>query len=132
MNKVIMIGNLTRDPESGTTQSEVAYCRFSIAVNRKFSREGDPNADFFNVTAWRGLAENCAKYLQKGKKVCVVGSILTRQYEAEDGSKRMSYDIVADDVEFLSSNNTNANSDKEQSSESDSNSQPISEDDLPF
>ncbi len=103
MNKVIMIGNLTRDPEQGTTQSGVVYCRFSIAVNRRFAKEEEQTADFFNVTAWRGLAETCGKHLKKGKKVCVVGSIQTHQYGAQDGSKRTSYDIIADEVEFLSS-----------------------------
>ena len=103
MNKVIFIGNLTRDPESGTTQSGVAYCRFTIAVNRRFSRDNEQTADFFSITCWRGLAENCAKNLQKGRKVCVVGSLQTRQYDANDGSKRTAYDVVAEEVEFLPS-----------------------------
>lgn len=102
MNKVFLIGNLTRDPESGNTQSGVAYCRFSLAVNRRFSRENN-EVDYFNVVCWRGLAENCAKILVKGRKVCVSGSIQTRQYDAQDGSKRTAFDIVADEVEFLPS-----------------------------
>lgn len=102
MNKVMLIGNLTRDPESGSTQSGVAYCRFGLAVNRRFSRENN-EVDYFNIVCWRGLAENCAKILAKGRKVCVSGSIQTRQYDAQDGSKRTAFDIVADEVEFLPS-----------------------------
>ncbi|MDE6189365.1 MAG: single-stranded DNA-binding protein [Clostridia bacterium] len=105
MNKVILIGNLTRDPESGNTQSGVAYCRFGLAVNRRFSRENN-EVDYFNVVCWRGLADNCAKILAKGRKVCVSGSIQTRQYE-QDGAKRTAFDIVAEEVEFLPSGNRN-------------------------
>ena len=104
MNKVILIGKLTRDPESGTTQSGVAYCRIGLAVNRRFSRENN-EVDYFNVVCWRGLAENCAKILTKGRKICVSGSIQTRQYDGQDGTKRTAFDIVADEVEFLSSGN---------------------------
>ncbi|MDE6211194.1 MAG: single-stranded DNA-binding protein [Clostridia bacterium] len=141
MNRVILIGNLTRDPESGATQSGVSYCRFSIAVNRRFSRENE-TTDFFNVVCWRGLAENCAKILQKGRKVCVVGAIQTRQYDAQDGSKRTAYDIVADEVEFLPSGAGRTDGDNTQSSENNgygSNAKsnnggltPVDEDDLPF
>ena len=100
MNKVILIGNLTRDPESGSTQSGVQFCRFSIAVNRRFSRENEAT-DYFNIVCWRALAENCSKLLAKGRKVCVCGSIQTSQYE-QDGIKRTAFDIIADEVEFLS------------------------------
>ena len=66
MNKCIFVGNLTRDPEYSTTGSGIALCRFSIAVSRNFKRDGEPDADFFNIVTWRGLAENCHKYLSKG------------------------------------------------------------------
>lgn len=102
MNKIILIGNLTRDPESGTTPSGVSYCRFSIAVNRRFSKEGN-EADYFNVITWRGIAESCAKSLSKGRKVGVVGSIQIRNYEGNDGAKRTSVEVTADEVEFLTS-----------------------------
>ena len=102
MNKVILIGNLTRDPESGSTQSGVSYCRFSIAVNRRFSRDKENEVDYVNNVCGRGLAENCAKLLAKGRKVCVCGAIQTRQYE-QDGMKRTAFDIIADEVEFLPS-----------------------------
>lgn len=103
MNKAILIGNLTRDPELRTLPSGVSVCNFSIAVNRKFTNaQGQRETDFFNIAAWRGLGENCAKYLAKGRKVCVTGQITTRSYDAQDGSKRTVVEIQADDVEFLS------------------------------
>ena len=106
MNKVYLIGNLTRDPELTTTTSGISVCRMSIAVSRRFSNaEGGRETDFFNVTAWRGTADNCAKFLKKGNKVAVSGSIQTRNYEKADGTKGFSVDIVADEVEFLSSKN---------------------------
>lgn len=140
MNKVILIGNLTRDPESGSTQSGVQYCRFSIAVNRRFNRDGNESADFFNIVCWRGLAEICAKNLQKGRKVCVVGSIQIRQYDAQDGTKRTAVDIQADDIEFLPSAAGRSDGDNSQSNESNYGSNnksnggltPVDEDDLPF
>lgn len=106
MNKVFLIGNLTRDPEMRSTQSGVPVCNFSIAVNRRFrnAQTGQQETDFLNIVAWRQLAELCGRYLTKGRKVAVVGSIQTRTYEAQDGSKRSAFDIVADEVEFLSAN----------------------------
>lgn len=103
MNKVFLIGNLTKDPEMRSTQSSIAVCNFSIAVNRRFRnpQTGQQETDFMNVIAWRQLAELCAKYLAKGRKVAISGSIQTRTYEAKDGSKRTAWDIVADEVEFL-------------------------------
>ena len=104
MNKCIFVGNLTRDPEMGSTSSGISYCRFSIAVNRTYSNaNGEHEADFINIVTWRGLADNCGKYLQKGSKVCVCGQLQTRTYEGNDGSKRYSTEIVADDVEFIGS-----------------------------
>lgn len=101
MNRIFLIGNLTRDPELSETQSGIAVCRFSIAVNRRRTAEGEQQTDFFNVTAWRGLAENVAKFCQKGNKVAVVGNLQIRQYEDRDGQKRTSVDVNADEVEFL-------------------------------
>lgn len=110
MNKVYLIGNLTRDPESRTTTTGIQVCNFSIAVNRRRRAEGTQETDFFNIVAWRQLAELCSKYLSKGRKVAVSGSIQTRTYEAQDGSKRNAFDIVADEVEFLSSQNASTSS----------------------
>ena len=105
MNRIFLIGNLTRDPELSETQSGIAVCRFSIAVNRRRTTEGEQQTDFFNVTAWRGLAENVAKFCQKGNKVAVVGNLQIRQYEDRDGQKRTSVDVNADEVEFLTPKN---------------------------
>ena len=102
MNKCIFIGNLTRDPETRSTQSGVTVCNFTIAVNRRMQKDGAQDADFINIVAWRQLGDLCAKYLTKGKKCGVTGQLQTRTYEAQDGSKRSAFEIVADEVEFLS------------------------------
>lgn len=100
MNKSFLIGRLTQDPSAGTLDSGHSYCRFTIAVNRPYSRDKDQTADFINVIAWDGLAQNCVKYIKKGSQVAVVGSIQTGSYE-KDGIKRNTFDIRADSVEFL-------------------------------
>ena len=102
MNKVILVGNLTKDPELSETPSGVAVCKFSLAVSRDHTNaEGNRDTDFFNITVWRGRAENCGKYLKKGNKVAIVGSLQTRSYEDKDGIKRNVTDIIASEVEFL-------------------------------
>lgn len=110
MNKVYLIGNLTRDPEMRSTSTGIPVCNFSIAVNRRKRADGQQETDFFNIVTWRQLAELCSRYLAKGRKVAVSGSIQTRTYEAQDGSKRSAFDIVADEVEFLSSAQAGASS----------------------
>ena len=106
MNKVILIGNLTRDPETRSVPSGVTCCSFGLAVNRRFNNaQGQRETDFFNITAWRQLGDLCMRYLSKGRKVCVEGSIQIRTYDAQDGTKRTAVDIIADNVEFLSSAN---------------------------
>ena len=102
MNKVFLIGNLTRDPELTETSSGVSICRFSIAVNRNYSgSDGERKTDFFNIIAWRGLGEAVARYARKGKKVAVGGAIELRSYEDNQGVNRTAVDIVAQEVEFL-------------------------------
>ena len=98
MNKVFIVGRLTRDPEHRTTPNGVSVTTLGVAVTRRMNRE---EADFFNVVAWRGLADNCAKYLVKGQQIAVVGELRTRSYEAKDGTKRYVTEIQADDIEFL-------------------------------
>lgn len=106
MNKVILVGNLTRDPELSETGSGVAMCRFSIAVSRDYANaDGNRETDFFNITVWRNRAEVCARYLKKGNKVGIVGSIQNRTYDDKDGNKRTVTDIVASEVEFLTPKN---------------------------
>ena len=103
MNKVFLIGNLTRDPEIRETASGVAMCRFAIAVQRPYSsQDGERQTDFFNCTAWRAMAETIARYTKKGKKVAVVGSVQLRNYEDNQGVKRTAVDIIVQDCEFLS------------------------------
>ena len=111
MNKCFLIGNLTKDPELRTTGTGLSVCSFSIGVSRRFaSQNGERESDFFNIVAWRKQAENCAKYLRKGSQCCVAGALQTRSYEAKDGSKRYVSEIVADEVQFLRSANSNAQS----------------------
>ena len=101
MNKLTIIGNLTRDPELRTTPQGINVCDFTVAVNKRGGQNNE--ADFFRVTAWRGLAETCSKYLAKGRKVCVVGPVSARSYQTQNGETRVSLEVTAEDVEFLSS-----------------------------
>ena len=102
MNKVFLIGNLTRDPEIRETPSGVAMCRFAIAVSRPYSsQDGERQTDFFECTAWRGLAENIARFTKKGNKVAVAGHIQIRNYEDNQGVKRTAVDVIVQDCEFL-------------------------------
>lgn len=110
MNKLTIIGNLTRDPELRSTPNGTSVCDFTVAVNRRNRSSGQnqdqqPEADFFRVTAWRERGENCAKFLAKGRKVCVVGPVSVRTYTGNDGQTRASLEVTADEVEFLSSKN---------------------------
>ncbi len=111
MNKLTIIGNLTRDPELRTTTAGISVCTFSVAVNRRGRRDegsAQPEADFFRVTAWRQLGENCAKFLAKGRKVCVIGPVSVHTFQGNDGTTKASLEVTADDVEFLSSRNDDA------------------------
>ena len=139
MNRVMLVGNLARDPELSTTPSGVNVCRFTIAVQRRFTNaEGQREADFLPVIAWRGLADNCHKYLRKGSKAGVVGSIQTRSYDANDGTKRYVTEIIADEVEFLSTRNSEENggyydnADSKPAKKSVAELEPVEDDDLPF
>lgn len=102
MNKVILIGRLTRDPELRYTGSNIAVASFSLAVNRPFTNQaGEREADFINIVVWRKQAENVKNYLTQGSQVAVDGRLQTRSYEAEDGKKRYVTEVVADNVQFL-------------------------------
>ncbi len=104
MNKVILVGNLANDPEPRTTQSGISQSTFRIAVQRRFANaQGVREADFFTVIAWRQNADFCNRYLKKGSKVALDGSIQNRSYDAQDGSKRYVTEIIADNIEFASS-----------------------------
>lgn len=102
MNKVILIGNLTRDPELSSTSSGVSVCRFSIAVSRPYTQgDGEKKTDFFNCTAWKGMADNVAKYCRKGNKIALEGSVQIRTYEDNNGYQRTAVDVICSNVEFL-------------------------------
>ena len=101
MNRLMIIGNLTNDPELRTTPAGKSVCNFSVAVNRRNRVEGQPDADFFRVSAWNQLGENCGKYLAKGRKVAVVGSVSIRTYETQAGKHGATLEVMAQEVEFL-------------------------------
>jgi len=110
MNKFIGIGNLVKDPELKTTTNDLSVVKFTLAIPRKFKNaQGEKEVDFLNVVAWRTLADNCGKYLKKGSKCSVVGTVQNRSYEAQDGTKRYITEIVAEEVEFLSTKKEETN-----------------------
>lgn len=135
MNKLTIIGNLTRDPETRTLSSGKTICSFTVAVNRRRHADGQPEADFFRVSAWDKLGENCARYLAKGRKVAVVGPVSVSTYEAKDGSgTRFTLEVQAQDVEFLSSREQSDADDtpRAQSKPAHGGFQEVDDDDLPF
>lgn len=104
LNKVILMGNLTADPELKTTPNGINVVSFSIAVGRRFAKDTDEvKADFINIVAWRNTAEFISRYFSKGKSIVVAGSLQTRNYTAQDGTKRYVTEVVADEVTFGSS-----------------------------
>lgn len=110
MNRVEIIGRLTKDVELNTTNNGVSVAKFSIAVNRKFKDEnGESVADFFNVVAWRGLGENIHKYCKKGSKVFIAGELQNRSWDKDDGTKAYITEIIANECEFLDTKNNNEN-----------------------
>ena len=112
MNRAILVGNLTRDPALRATTSGVAVCSFTIAINRRFANQnGEREADFIPIVVWRGQAESCGRYLHKGSKVAVCGTIQTRSYDAQDGTRRYVTEVVADEVEFLTTQGGNGGGD---------------------
>ena len=108
MNKVIMIGRLTRDPEVSSSASGTAFARFSIAVDRRFKREGEPDADFFNCTSFGKQAEFVERYLKKGTKVVVTGRIQNDNYTNKEGQKVYSVRIMVEEIEFAESKNASS------------------------
>ena len=133
MNKAILIGNLAADPESRTTSSGVAQCSFRLAVQRRFAnQQGVKEADFLTVVCWRQLAELCQRYLSKGRRVAVEGSIQTRSYDAQDGTKRYVTEIIAESVEFLSSSQEGAQRPSESASSVAQNAEPVKAEQVGF
>lgn len=133
MNKCIFIGNLTRDPEHSTTGGGISFCRFTIAVTRSFTNaNGEREADFINIVCWRNLADLCARYLTKGNKVCVTGSLQIRSYDDKDGNRRTAAEIVAEDVEFLTPRGAQAETGNAAPKKGVAALEPIDDGDLPF
>ena len=127
MNSLTIIGNLTRDPELRTTPQGKQVCSIDVAVNRRKKIEGQPEADYFRVNAWGELAKNCAKYLAKGRKVAVIGSVSLSKRE-HDGKFYASMEVFAENVEFLS---TKGNAD-EPKVDAATGMQEVTTDELPF
>lgn len=136
MNKSVIIGNLTRDPEAGATSNGANYCRFTLAVNRNYTKaDGKRETDFIPVVAWRNLADNVAKYCAKGSKVAVVGQITTNSYKDKNGNNRTSTEILAENVEFLNRKDDAAppaTEKKESTGQPGQTSMLDNDDDLPF
>lgn len=141
MNKAILIGRLTADPELQTTSSGVDVCRFSLAINRPFKNQnGETQADFLNIVVWRAAAQNCHKFLKKGSQCAVTGSIQTRSYEDNNGTKRYVTEIVAENVEFLGKATSSASGEdfgdsmpsQPKSRPAIDKLQPLEDEDLPF
>jgi len=136
MNKVVLIGRLTKDPDLRFTPGKgTAVCRFTLAVNRRFKSQGQPDADFIPVVVWGKTAGNTANYVSKGRLVGVSVSIQTRSYEAKDGTRRYVTEVVADSVEFLESKNVTQQSypsNQENFGEFEGDYQEVPYDDIPF
>ncbi len=137
MNKVILVGNLARDPELSQTNTGISVCRMTLAVSRRFQNaEGEREADFINVVVWRGTGENCHKFLKKGSKCGIIGSLQIRSYDDKEGVKRYSTEVIADEVEFLSTKSGNEGGDYERPASAPAKKvatlEPIDDDTLPF
>ena len=125
MNKIILTGNLTKDPEIRYTNNGACYVKMGIAVNRPFSKEKE--VDFFNLTAWQKTAEFCGRYLQKGSRVLVEGRLQISTYE-KNGEKRFSTDVIIENIEFAG-----GKSDKKADEPKDEwDGEPVNDDDMPF
>lgn len=107
MNKVILVGRLTKDPELRTTTSGKSVATFTVAIDRKFKQDGQPDADFFNIVAWGRQAEVISQYLGKGRQIALTGRLQTRSYNAQDGSKRYVTEVVLDEFDFIGSKQNN-------------------------
>jgi single-strand DNA-binding protein len=131
MQKIFLTGNLTHDPEVRSTPNGVKVTSFTIAVNRRFAPQGaERPTDYFRINAWRQLGDICARNLSKGRKVAVIGELQARTYEAKDGTTRMSLDVQADEVEFLTPKQQDADVQKQDANMNDFSD--VSADDIPF
>ncbi|MGG0757299.1 single-stranded DNA-binding protein [Brevibacillus laterosporus] len=138
LNRVILIGRLTKDPDMKYTPNGVAVTTFTIAVDRRFSGQGgEKETDFIGIVAWRQLADLCTNYLRKGKQCAVEGRLQTRSYDNKEGKKVFVTEVIAENVQFLSSQGSEPSVNKKTSPSNDPFSDTgkpinISDDDLPF
>ena len=132
MNSLTIIGNLTRNPETKSTQDGKTVCNFTVAVNRRQrNSNGQSEADFFRVAVWGNMADPCQKYLSKGKKVSVIGSVSVHTYTAQDGTTKAQMEVLARDVEFLSKAGEGGEQ-TAQEQQAPAGYTPVSNDELPF
>ena len=128
MNKILLIGNACNDPTTSTSNNGTTICKLSLAVKRDYKNEnGEYDTDFFNITVFGKMGENCGKYLKKGSKCCIIGKLQNNTYE-KDGVKQYSTQIIANEVEFLSQPSGNGQS----TSKPETELVPVFSDDLPF
>lgn len=134
MNKLMIIGNLTKDPQLRSTSAGIPVCTFTVAVNRRKAgaEAGQPEADFFRVTTWRQMAENCNRFLAKGRKVCVIGSVAVNTFAGSDGTTRASLEVNADEVEFLTPRSEQGGYTPQQTVDAQAGFVPVDDEPLPF
>jgi single-strand DNA-binding protein len=134
INKVILVGRITKDPELKKTSSDVSFINFSLAVNRTYAdAQGERQADFINCVVWRNQADNLAKYVSKGALLGVEGRIQTRQYESDNGTRYVT-EVLCDNIQFLESKGSSSPSQETKDSEDfyETTKKLVAEDDLPF
>lgn len=140
MNNVVLIGRLTRDPELRYLQSGTAVCKFTLAVDRNMAKDkkeeaqknGQPTADFPNIVVWGKMAETSANYLVKGRLVAIQGRLQTGSYDAQDGTKRYTTDVVAERVQFLEWGDKQSNMANNSNAYENDGFHPVDDDDIPF
>ena len=133
MNRVVLMGRLTHDPELKQTPSNVSVATFSIAVDRNYSKNGERETDFINIVTWRSTADFVSKYFRKGSMIAVDGSIQTRSYTDKNGNKRTAFEVVAENISFCDKKSDNANTDKVKSGSDENDFSDLDENgDLPF
>jgi len=128
MNSVALMGRLTKDPEVKMTQSGTSVAAFTLAVDRRYKKEGQPTADFINCLAWKNLAEHIAKYFHKGERMAITGSIQTRSWEGKDGKKNYATEVVVDTADFCESKKQ----EEKPAGNTEAEFYPADDDDLPF
>ena len=127
MNRVMLIGRLTTKPELRYTSSNIAFCRFTIAINRPKREDGTQEADFIDCVVWRGQAENLTKYQDKGNLIAVEGTLRKESYEDKDGNKRYIVEVLANQIEYLQNKNAQKNENTVQNSEEEPEEDPFSD-----